>query len=176
MNIKDDISAPPLFVPKGIDIKPKQQSAPQAATPAEPQAAEAIAIPVPEFKPIDYNGYDLNTTLGIILQTLSDVSQKNYYGVSLLTDVLRGSDDKRIIANGLNRCAGYGKLADVKREDVQFLVEWLIENGYILKTRGRYPVLHPTYNGVHYGEVITRQKLQALRRKLRDTESGGEVG
>lgn len=62
----------------------------------------------------------------------------------------------------------------LKRDDVQFLVEWLIENEYIRQTRGPYPVLHPTYNGKHYGEVITRQKLQALRRKLELTESGPE--
>ena len=59
----------------------------------------------------------------------------------------------------------------LKRDDVQFLVEWLIENEYIRQTRGPYPVLHPTYNGKHYGEVITRQKLQALRRKLELTVS-----
>lgn len=65
---------------------------------------------------------------------------------------------------------GYGKLSGVKREDVEFLVEWLIENGFILKTKGMYPVLHPTYNGNHYSEIITRQKLQALKRKMESAE------
>ena len=123
-----------------------------------------------DAKPIEYNGCDLNATLGLILQTLSDVSQKKYYGATILIDVLRGSQNKRVLSDGLDDCKGYGKLAGVRREDVQFLVEWLIENEYIRQTRGPYPVLHPTYNGEHYGEVITRQKLQALKRKLEDTE------
>ena len=100
---------------------------------------------------------------------MSDASQKKYYGATILVDVLRGSQNKRIMADGLNLCKGYGQLAGVRREDVQFLVEWLIENEYIRQTRGPYPVLHPTYNGEHYGKIITRQKLQTLRRKLENT-------
>ena len=171
MNITDDEPASPIVVPRGYDIKPKIQPEAQAASPSKPQAAEVTTIQVPEIKPIEYNGYDLNETLGIILQTLSDVSQQKYYGATILIDVLRGSQKKRIMADRLNICRGYGHLAGVKREDVQFLVEWLIENEYIRQTRGPYPVLHPTYNGEHYGEVITRQKLQALRRKLGSTET-----
>ena len=171
MNIKDDDPVPPIVVPKGYVFKPKSQPDTQAATPSKPEADQAPTIHVPEIKPIEYNGYDLNPTLGLILQTLSDVSQKKYYGATILIDVLRGSQNKRIMGDRLNLCKGYGQLAGVKREDVQFLVEWLIENEFIRQTRGPYPVLHPTYNGEHYGEIITRQKLQALRKKLETAES-----
>lgn len=170
MNIIDDEPAPPIIVPKGYDINPKSQTEAQVVTTSEPKATEAHTIQVPEIRPIEYNGYDLNATLGIILQALSDVSQKKYYGATILIDVLRGSHNKRVISDGLNLCAGYGKLAGVMREDVQFLVEWLIENSFIRQTRGPYPVLHPTYNGEHYGEIITRQKLQALKRKMGPSE------
>ena len=85
-------------------------------------------------------------------------------------DILRGSKSKKIQTAKLNKINGYGKLSAIKREDVEFLVDWLIENGFILKTKGPYPVLHPTYNGNHYSEIITRQKLQALKRKLGSTE------
>ena len=101
---------------------------------------------------------------------LSDVSKKQYYGASTLVDILRGSKSKKIQTAKLNKINGYGKLSAIKREDVEFLVDWLIENGFILKTKGPYPVLHPTYNGNHYSEIITRQKLQSLKRKLGSTE------
>ncbi len=42
--------------------------------------------------------------------------------------------------------------------------------GTILKTKSRYPVLHLTYNGEHYSEVISRQKIQALKKKLETKE------
>ena len=148
---------------------------PMPALAAE-EGGEGEAINIPEIKGIEYNGYDLNTTLGIILQTLSDVSQKKYYGTMILIDVVRGSQNKRVLSDGLNTCKGYGKLSGAKHEDVQFLVEWLIENEFIRQTRGPYPVLHPTYKGEHYSEVITRQKLQALKRKLKNTETHQDSG
>lgn len=123
------------------------------------------------MKPIEYGGFDLNITIVTILKTLSDVSKKQYYGASTLVDILRGSKSKKIQTAKLNKINGYGKLSAIKREDVEFLVDWLIENGFILKTKGPYPVLHPTYNGNHYSEIITRQKLQALKRKSESTES-----
>ena len=84
----------------------------------------------------------------------------------MLTDYLRGSQNKRIVSDGLNHLPEYGKLASISREDVSFLIDWLIENNYILQTKGTYPVLHPTYNGQHYNEFITPQKLTALRTKM----------
>ena len=92
----------------------------------------------------------------------------------MLIDVLRGSQSKKILADHLNETSGYGKLSGIARDDVLFMVDWLIENGFALKTRGPYPVLHPTYNGEHYGEVITRQKLQALKTKLQSTETSDQ--
>jgi DNA helicase-4 len=45
-------------------------------------------------------------------------------------------------------------------------VEWLIEQNFILKTKGMYPVLHPTYNGQHYAETMTTAKLKKLSEYL----------
>lgn len=165
MHIKDDTPAPPVVIPKGSDFTPKEKAA--STPPAEKPPAE---IQVPELKPIEYHSYDLNKTLGTILRTLSEISQHKFYGATMLVDVLRGSQSKKILADHLDQASGYGKLSGIARDDVLFLVDWLIENGFVLKTRGPYPVLHPTYNGEHYGEVITRQKLQALKTKLQKTE------
>ena len=174
MNIEDDEPAPTVTVPKGYDLSPKSQTKVKADEPATQDGVVAATIPVPNIKPVLYNYRDLNTMLGIILQTLSDVSRKKYYGATTLIDVLRGSQSKKVLSDRLNLCKGYGKLAGVKRIVVQSLVEWLIENEYIRQTRGPYPVLHPTYNGEHYGEIITRQKLLALKRKLENSETDPE--
>ncbi|RHP31176.1 hypothetical protein DWZ56_16490 [Lachnotalea sp. AF33-28] len=42
-------------------------------------------------------------------------------------------------------------------------IDWLIENKYILKTKGQYPVLHPTYSGMHYNEKMTLDQLKQLK-------------
>ena len=166
MHIKDEEPMPPIIIPKGADIMPKQQ-----ATETRRTENPTIAIHVPEIRPVVYNEYDLNQTLGTILRTLSEISQRKYYGATMLVDVLRGSKSKKILSDHLDQATGYGTLSGIAREDVQFLVDWLIQNGFALKTKGAYPVLHPTYNGEHYSDVITRQKLQALKAKLQNTET-----
>ena len=168
MHITDMEPAEPIVVPKGAEIKPKNGRV-QQNTVTTQKTEQTIQAPV--LKPIEYGGFDLNVTIVTILKTLSDVSKKQYYGASTLVDILRGSKSKKIQTAKLNKINGYGKLSAIKREDVEFLVDWLIENGFILKTKGPYPVLHPTYNGNHYSEIITRQKLQSLKRKLESTES-----
>ena len=169
MHITNTEPVAPIVVPKRYNIKPGKQK------PASAPATESpVTIQVPDIKPIEYLGMDLNVALGTILKTLSALSAKKFYGITMLVDVLRGSHSKRIQADGLAQADGYGSLANVKREDVQYLVEWLIENGFILKTRGQYPVLHLTYNGEHYSEVISRQKIQVLKKKLESTSSSGQ--
>ena len=169
MHITNTEPVAPIVVPKRYNIKPGKQK------PASAPATESpVTIQVPDIKPIEYHGMDLNVALGTILKTLSALSAKKFYGITMLVDVLRGSQSKRIQADGLAQADGYGSLANVKREDVQYLVEWLIENGFILKTRGQYPVLHLTYNGEHYSEVISRQKIQVLKKKLESTSSSGQ--
>ena len=110
-----------------------------------------------------YKGVDLNDIVYIILNCLEHISEKHYYGVTMLTDVLRGANSKKIISSGLNNIAEYGKLKNISREDLILIIEWLIENYFILKTKHpTYPVLHPTYDGTHYSETMTNGKLNKL--------------
>ncbi|MBQ2212391.1 MAG: DNA helicase UvrD, partial [Ruminococcus sp.] len=170
MGIKDEEPATPITIPKGYKLETKTSAKKQTTPVDKTQQEPAADIPMPSIKPVEYNEYDLGKTLGMILQTLSDVSSKRFFGKTTLVDILRGSQNRKIKQYKLYQYDGYGKLAGVKRDEVDYLIDWLIENGFILKTRGPYPVLHPTYNGVHFGEVITRQKLQALKKKMETTE------
>ena len=40
--------------------------------------------------------------------------------------------------------------------------EWLINEHYMLQTKEQYPVLHSTYEGLHYSETFTNNKLKEL--------------
>ena len=170
MNITDEEPAKPIVIPKGYDIAPKKQGERTLTTaPPEPKQEVTAAPPItaPEMKEVVYRDVDLNATVAVILQTLSDVSAKKFYGITTLTDILRGSQSKKVLAAGLDKLGSYGKLSNMPRADVQFIIEWLIQKGFILQTKGMYPVLHPTYNGQHYHDTITRQKLLALKKELK---------
>ena len=114
------------------------------------------------IKTIFYNGNDLNEIIYIVLQCLSHISEKKYYGITTLVDVLRGAQSKKIKEFGLYLVSEYGARRNVSREDLVAIVEWLINNHFILKTKGLYPVLHSTYEGLHYEEIITTNKLKKL--------------
>ena len=110
---------------------------------------------------------DLNDTVHIILQCLAHVSEIHFYGTTMLTDILCGVNNERIRTNKLNALPEYGMLQSLGRENVIAIIEWLIEKEFIFKTNHpKYPVLHPTYNGMHYDETMTTRKLKELQQWL----------
>ena len=127
-----------------------------------------IKIPESQIKTkLYYKSNDIDVVVRIILQCLSDISANKYYGITTLVDVLRGSKSQKIISSELDKVKGYGKLYQISREELQIIINWLIDNKFILKTKHpKYPVLHPTYEGMHYNEVITLNKLKKLLETL----------
>jgi DNA helicase-4 len=143
-----------------MKASPAVKENPTTSVPAENVTAKALP------KKVLHAGRDLNQTVGLTLACLSHMSESKYYGVTTLVDILRGSRSKRLLSAKLDQIPEYGVLRGMKREDLSALVEWLIENHYILQTKGPYPVLHPTYDGMHYAETITVRKLEKLKEYL----------
>ncbi len=179
MGIEDDTPAEKVEIKSGLKIPPPNsetnQAQPEDITVAEDEQ-DQHNIKSADFNPVYYGKSDLNSVIQIILQCLEDISTKYFYGISMLTDVLRGSANKKLISRKLDETSLYGSLSHIRREDITFIIEWLIKNNYILKTKGMYPVLHPTYEGRHYGETITRNKLIKLKSLLEQDDKENEQG
>ena len=109
---------------------------------------------------------DVNGILFTILQCLLNVSQKNFYGLNIFLDVLRGATSKKIKDAKLFEIPEYGKLQFVSREKLTIIIEWMIDKHFILKTKGMYPVLHPTNEGIHYDEYLTIKMIKELEEIL----------
>ena len=120
---------------------------------------------------VRYKRWILNNVVDTVLRALQDVSKVRYYGVTMLTDILRGANSKRILDNGLETVPEYGMLKEIPRETIQNIIEWLINEHYILKTKEKYPVLHSTYEGLHYSESLTETKLEELKAYLEKDEA-----
>lgn len=129
-----------------------------------------IEIKRADLKPVMYNEIDLNEMIFTVVKALQNVSRVRFYGVSLLTDVLRGTDNKRVFHNGLDKTPEFGAYEDLPYETVKAVIEWMISEHLILKTKERYPVLHSTYEGLHYSEVITEGKLKKLQKYLEEVK------
>ena len=155
--------------PAEEEQNPEKQSAEPAPDFAKTKYREEKAkIIKPNLEPVIYKGQDLNEVVYIILTGLQHISEVRYYGVTMLLDVLRGSGTRRIYRAELNLLPEYGALKSISREDLQTVFDWLLSNHYMLKTRGEYPVLHPTYDGLHYGETMTERQLKRLKAYLEE--------
>ena len=117
---------------------------------------------------VEYEGYDLNEIIFIVLNAHQNVSKNKYFGVGILTDVLKGTVSKRIFEEKLNMVPQFASLEKLQYEKIRAIIEWMIAEHYFLKTRGKYPVLHSTYEGLHYSESITKHKLKELKTYLEE--------
>ncbi|HMM16106.1 MAG TPA: RQC-minor-1 family DNA-binding protein [Petrimonas sp.] len=63
-------------------------------------------------------------------------------GRSMLSKILKGSKDKKVLEHGLNQCSAYGYYRELTLRDIGSRVDWMIENGYLeIEYRDRLPVL-----------------------------------
>lgn len=167
MGIKDEKPASPITVLKGKDIPPKIDITTESEKVSEAETKREV-VSLPMYPDVMYKSIELKSTVGIILQCLLDISRHKYYSSKILVNVLLGSDELK--SDGWKTIEEYGKLKDVCREDLEFVIEWLIKQKFILRTKERIPVLHPTYNGIHYDETMRRGQLMALKKRLEETE------
>ena len=130
-----------------------------------------VVIKEANVKDVLYNGVNLNYVVHTILMCVSHMSEKHYYGVTVLIDILRGSQNERIKARKLYEIAEYGALKALSREELEVIVEWMIDMHFILQTKGLYPVLHPTHEGTHYDENLKRNSLNKLYERLLNNRS-----
>lgn len=115
-----------------------------------------------------YKGYDLMDLSRNVISCLSHISENYYFGVSVLISVLRCENRKQIVKYNLNEVPEYGMYSNMSRDDVRAIIQWMIDNHYMLKTKAKYPVLHPTYNGNHFEKCITKKQLKNLKKYLED--------
>ena len=166
--------APEKIFPEAAKIRPKNISISNYSAESVVKPTEKVNVVVtnkiPKKNTVAVEHQQLNEILISVLRCLLDISEQYYYGKNILVDVLRGATSQRIIERKLNNVSGYGCLKYIQREDVMVIVEWLIKNHYILQTKGQYPVLHSTYDGLHYAEKITNEQLNDLKNNLTKRE------
>ena len=172
--LKDDNEDAPVNAPRQNPPKNK------ANRPAARQSSTTMFSTVAGEKEI-YSGYsngainldhndiatgDMMNIIGTILQCVIEISEKHFFGTEVVLNVLRGSACQQVKKYKLNESVTYGKLASIERENLRTIIDWLIQNKFLYKREGKYPVLHITYSGNHYKEIITSALLKNLVKTL----------
>ena len=154
---------------KGVNRERKDSRQPDNKNqPEHAVVPEEIIIEKGDLSSIEYKEWDLNEAVCEILSALQKISAVRYYGTTMLIDVLQGERTKRLLDAKLNTISQFGSLASLSKEELYAMISWLIKNNYILKTKGQYPVLHPTYNGMHYAETMSEKQLKQLKKYLEE--------
>ncbi len=127
-----------------------------------------VVIQRADVKPIMFGEKDLNDVVFTVVKALQNMSRKRFYGTKVLTDILSGTESEKIVKNNLGQIPEFRALSDMSYDTIQATIEWMITQHLILKTKERYPVLHSTYDGLHYSEFITEGKLKKLKQYLEE--------
>lgn len=115
-----------------------------------------------------YREQDLYDLLKNVISCLGHISENYYFGIPILITVLCGGKSKQVAKHKLNEVPEYGIYTGMSRDDMRAVIQWMINNQYMLKTKAKYPVLHPTYNGNHFDECITKKQIRDLKNYLED--------
>lgn len=129
---------------------------------------EYVTIVRAAMEPVMYGEYDLNEVVFTILKALQNMSRDKYFGETVFVSILRGVATKKIVVNELQNISEFGSLSEMSQDTLFSIVDWMLSEKLMLKTKGNYPVLHSTYEGLHYSEFVTVHKLKKLKKILEE--------
>ena len=95
------------------------------------------------------------------------------FGSSLVAEVLRGSQNKKVLQFKFDGLSTYGLMKEYTLKEIKDIINVLIAEGYIYATEGQYPVvkLNPKAIPVLKGESGVSQKIQKKQAKPTEDES-----
>lgn len=98
----------------------------------------------------------------------------NTGGRSMLTKILKGSKDKKVLQYELDKCPSYGFYRNLSLPEITKRIDWMIIQGYLyLEYSGRLPLLSFTPKG---WEIERETLIEELFTKLRQLSSGSDFG
>lgn len=93
---------------------------------------------------------------------------KERYGMTLVSQVLKGSQNRKVLDFGFDRLPTYGALREYTEKEIVDLMNGLAADGYIALTEGKYPVvrLMPKAVPVLRGEEPLMQRRRIAKKRV----------
>ena len=93
-------------------------------------------------------------------------------GRTMLTKILKGSRDKKLLGHGLDQCPVYGFYGQFTLVEISQRIDFIIENGYLeIEYSSRLPVIVYTEKG---WEIERETYAEELFQKLEDLLDGSD--
>lgn len=102
-----------------------------------------------------------------ILASVEAVSKKRFFGITVISDLVRGEETEKIRKYALQRLPQFAALRGMRPGTCYEIIQWMLEEHLLLRTQEQYPVLHPTAEGRRFSQTVTEKQLQKLYRRLK---------
>ena len=112
-------------------------------------------VPTKRFDELSIEEY--RKLCNIIILCVKHVSQKKFYGVTMITSILKGGQKSKKSDVAFEQLPEYGVLYNIGSSYIEGTIHWLVINGYLLRTKGRYPVLHITSNSDNFNKLSDKK-------------------
>lgn len=98
-----------------------------------------------EIEETDLEEEDITISCKKILSCIVRLKEK--FGIVMIIDVLRGSNNIKIKQNNLDMLSTYNIMSEFSKNEVKKMIMYLLENDYIIKSDGEYPIILLTEKG-----------------------------
>lgn len=100
------------------------------------------------------------------------IHMKERFGTSFVAEVLKGSQNKRVIQFGFDRLSTYGLMKEYTLKEIKDMINVLIAEGYITASEGQYPVVKISAKAIPVlkGEAEVWQKIQKKQVNYKDDD------
>ncbi|OXS62088.1 RecQ-like ATP-dependent DNA helicase [Bacillus sp. V-88] len=115
---------------------------------------------------------DVTKEAQMVLSCMMRMNER--FGTSLISGVLTGSKNKKILDWGFDRLSTYGLMKDQSQKEVGLFIDYLISEGIIQVEGGSFPVLKVSSKGkeVLMGERAVSRKVQPTVSAIIPKEDG----
>lgn len=90
----------------------------------------------------------------------------NSFGMNHVVHVLRGTNNHTVLSKGHDKLSTFGLMKEYSEEDLKYLIEQLIQMGYLKRSEGTYPLIQWT----EISSKITRKEQTVTLKKIRTKE------
>ncbi|WP_197489754.1 DNA helicase RecQ [Rossellomorea aquimaris] len=120
----------------------------------------------------DRESEDVTKETQMVLSCMMRMNER--FGTSLISGVLTGSKNKKILEWGFDRLTTYGLMKDLSQKEVGLFIDYLISEGIIQVEGGSFPVLKVSSKGkeVLMGERTVSRKVQPTVSAIIPNEDG----
>lgn len=116
----------------------------------------------------EYKDYDLFKLAKVVVSCLVNISEISFFDISTLISVLTGNSVKNVQQYNLDQVPEYGACKSLTRDELRAVIQWLLDNHFMIKTKENYPKLHPTYESNNFDDTMEQSMLKKLKSYLED--------